>query len=123
MAQIDVSEILADPDLVDPIIIVSRKPFVNEYGENQLEETSFSTYGSVQSISGKTLQRIPEALRVVPDLKSFFVRGTITSAGDSRYPDILVFNGYRYAVQVVFDWTNWGSGWSEGTCVVERLQS
>jgi len=119
MANIDVSELMVDPDFVDPMVIIRRTPFVDNLGQNQLKEQGFNTYGSIQSISGKTLQRIPEALRVANGM-SFFVKGQIIADGTCRYPDILVFNGVRFAVQVVFDWCNWGEGYSEGTCVREK---
>lgn len=119
MGQVDVSSILADPEMVDPIVHIHRKSWVNEYGENVLTEQGFPTYGSVQPASGKTLMRLPELYRVV-NVMSFWLRGKIITDGSSKYPDLLVFNGQRYAVQVVFDWTNWGDGWCEGTCVREK---
>ena|SRR5271166_3043766 len=119
MGLIDVSDILADPDLVEQIVIIHRTPETDQYGENRLKECGVSTVGSVQSISGKTLQRLPEKFQVA-NVKSFWVRGKIVSDGEHKYPDILVSQGVRYAVQMIFDWTNWGSGWCEGTCVQER---
>lgn len=115
---IDITDILADPDLVDPMSIVRRTPCVDSFGENKLTEQSFQTYGSIQSVSGKTLLRLPEAFRVM-NVMSFWVKGQIISDGKNRYPDLLIFRGSRFAVQMVFDWTNWGDGWCEGTCVRE----
>jgi hypothetical protein len=119
MAKIDVSDILADPDMVDPIVIIRRSAHVNEFGQNEIQQQGFSAWGSVQPASGKTLQRLPEAFRVA-NVMSFWVKGKIISDGRDRYPDLLVFGGERYAVQVIFDWTNWGGGWCEGTCVREK---
>lgn len=121
MAQIDVSELMADPDFVDAAAIIRRKPTVDAFGQNQLTETCFPTVASVQPISGRTLQRIPESLRVA-NQSSFWVRGEIiaSSSTGARYPDLISFKGKRYQVQMVFDWTNWGSGWSEGICVAEK---
>lgn len=106
--------------MIDPVVIIRRTPVVNELGENTLQEQGFNTFGSVQPVSGKTLIRVPEALRVVNQM-SFWIKGQIISDGTCKYPDILVFNGQRYAVQMVFDWTHWGAGWSEGTCVREKI--
>jgi hypothetical protein len=64
------------------------------------------------------LQRLPEALRVA-NLRSFWVRGKIVATEPGKYSDILVFEGQRFQVQTIFDWTNWGAGWCEGTCVAE----
>lgn len=119
MGLIDVSELLTDPDFVSPITLVRRTPTVNDRGENILAEVGVPTIGSVQPASGKTLQRLPEALRVA-DVSSFWVKGKIIADGRSKYPDVICFGGSRYAVQTVLDWTNWGDGWCEGTCVREK---
>lgn len=119
MGQIDVSDILCDPDFVSPATIIQRQSTVDQYGNNQLKEVGLGTFGCVQPATGKTLQRLPEALRVV-DVMSFWVKGKIVSDGKCRYPDLIVIKGVRYAVQVVFDWTAWGQGWCEGTCVREK---
>lgn len=119
MALIDVTELLSDPDFVNEVTLVNRVPNVNDMGENTLVETGFVTVGSVQPASGKTISRLPEALRVA-NISSFWVKGEIIADGSARYPDILVFNDKRYQVQTVNDWTNYGAGYSEGTCVVEQ---
>ena len=119
MANIDTSFLLQDPDFVDPITMIRRRPTINEYGENVLTETSFQTIGSVQPASGKTLMRLPDALRIA-NVSSFWIKGNIYADGSAKYPDIIVFRGKRYAVQMIFDWTNFGfDGYSEGTCVAE----
>lgn len=119
MAKIDVSDLLADPDFIDPIVIVHRQSVVSALGDNVLTNYPQDTVGSVQPISGKTLQRLPEELRVI-GVMSFFVRGRIASDGKCQYPDLLQFKGQDYEVQAIFDWTNWGAGWCEGTCVRRR---
>ena len=77
------------------------------------------TVGSVQPASGKVVQRLPDALRVA-DISSFWVKGVITADGTTKYPDILVFQGRRYQVQTVADFSNYGQGYCEGTCVAEK---
>lgn len=118
MARIDVTELLSDPDFVDNVQIVSRQSSENTYGENVITESTRNLVGSVQPASGKALQRLPEALRVA-NVSSFWVKGEIVATADGKYPDLLVFKGKRYQVQFIFDWTNWGAGWTEGTCIVE----
>lgn len=120
MAEIDVTELLEDPDFTDPLILIHRAASVNNYGENVLVETEVETYGSVQPASGKTVQRLPEALRN-ENIFSFWLKGEIKSDGTAVYPDLIYFNGKRYQVKNVFDWTNWGEGFSEGVCVAEKL--
>lgn len=119
MAQIDVTEILNDPDFVDPIQLVDRKPVVNYLGENVITECAHHSYGSVQPASGRAIQRLPESLRVA-NMSSFWFKGEIVAASPGKYTSVLVFRGMRFNVITVFDWTNWGQGWCEGLCVAER---
>lgn len=119
MSLIDVSELMDDPDFVQAITLISRSENVDAFGQNNLVEYAKPTHGSVQPISGKTLARIPEAFRVA-NVQEFWLRERIVTDSRSKYPDVLVRNGVRYAVQVVFDWSDWGGGWSQGTCVQER---
>jgi len=118
MAQIDVTELLHDPDFVDAIQLINRTPTVNARGENVISEVVVNSIGSVQPASGKTLQRLPEALRLA-DVSSFWFQGVITATAPGKYSSILVFKGKRYQVQNVLDWSNWGKGYSEGTCIAE----
>lgn len=117
-AQIDVSQLLADPDFVDEICLVQRTPVVDNFGVNTLQEKSTKTIGSVQPASGKVIQRIPESLRVA-NMSSFWLKGTIVAGPSKQYTSILIFKGQRYQVQTVFDWSNFGEGYTEGVCVAE----
>ena len=119
MAQINVNELMHDPDFTDQIILINRTTQINSYGENLIQEVSTQTYGSVQPATGKVINRLPEALRVA-DLRSFWIKGTITATAPGQYTDILVFKCQRYQVQTVQDWSNFGEGFSEGTCVMEK---
>ncbi len=121
MALIDVSELMIDVDFVDHVVIIHRTPTVNTLGENVLTETIVNTLGSVQPASGKTLMRLPEALRI-QSVSSFWIKGQIISDGMSAYPDIIAFQGQRYEVQMIADWLNWpaNQGWCTGIAVRER---
>ena len=118
MARIDVSELLHDPDFVDKIQLITRVPRVDSLGENKITENCVDSIGSVQPASGKTIQRLPDALRV-GNISSFWFQGKIETSAPGKYSSILVFKGQRFQVQTVMDWTDFGAGWSEGTCVAE----
>lgn len=118
MAQVDVTELLSDPDFVDKIQLVNRKAQTNGLGENVVIEEIVNTIGSVQPASGKTLARLPEALRV-GDVSSFWVKAEIIASAPGKYTSQLTFRGRRYNVQTVLDWANFGAGWCEGTCIVQ----
>lgn len=118
MSRIDVTDLLSDPDFVDDITQIKRVPSVNLQGRSKIGEVKIQTVGCVQPASGKTIFRLPEEFRVA-NVNEFFIKGTITATEKGKYSDILVFKGKRYEVQVVFDWSNWGEGYCEGTCVAE----
>lgn len=118
MAQLDVTELMTDPDFVDVMFQVSRKSATNSYGEIIITECRNKTVGSVQPADGKTVERLPEAERI-SNLMSFWINGTIVAAEPGKYTDILIFKGQRFQVKNVFDWTTWGRGWCEGLCVAE----
>lgn len=118
MAQVDVAELLHDPDFVDKMVVVSRTTSVNSKGENILTECPATSVGSVQPASGKAIFRLPEEFRVA-DVMSFWFQGVITATAPGKYSSIIIYKGLRFQVQTVFDWTNFGAGWCEGTCVAE----
>lgn len=121
MAQIDVSELMTDPEFVDTILVVTRKSAVNSLGENFISEVTRKSVGSVQPADYKTLKRLPEALQN-ENVSSFWVKGDqIKTTGDcGQYPSVLVFKGQRYQVKQVADWSHFGEGFCEGICVWEK---
>ena len=118
MAKINVTELMTDPDFVDVMSVVTRVPSINSYGENILQESTLETVGSVQPASGKVLQRLPEAMRLA-NVSSFWFKGQIIATAPGKYSSVLVFKNQRYQVQSVSDWSNWGEGYTEGTCIAE----
>jgi len=119
MAQLDISDLLSDPDFVDPVSIITRTSKPNSLGENVISETCTDSVGCVQPASGKTLQRLPEALRFA-NVSSFWLKSQIAVQEIGKYPEIIVFRGRRYQIQMVFDWSNYGSGYCEGVCIAEK---
>ena len=120
MSTIDVSDLLHDPNFVDSLQILTRYPRVNGQGENIINEVCASTIGCVQPASGKTISRLPEALRVA-NISDFWIQGDIVATEPGKYSSIIVYKGKRYQVQTVRDWSNFGAGYTEGTCVAEVL--
>lgn len=121
MAQLDVSELMVDSDFVDSITLINRVSAQNLHGENVLTECPLSTYGNVQPTPNKEINRLPDALRTA-NVKSFWVKATkglIVASSPSQYASILCYKNQRYAVQMVFDWSNFGEGYTEGVCVAE----
>ena len=118
MAQIDVTELLSDPDFVDAMQVITRYPSVSTLGEVSFGMSVVNSVGCVQPADYKTVQKLPDSLQV-EDVSSFWFKGAIIASAPGKYSSVIVFRGQRYQVQTVADYSNWGEGYSEGTCVVE----
>lgn len=119
MSRVDVSDIILDPDFASDVTHIKRTSSINSLGENILSECCIETFGSVQPASGKSLLRVPESLRM-SDVKSFWIKGSITATSPGKYSDVLVFKGKRFQVKNVMDWSYWGEGFAEGLCVEQE---
>lgn len=109
---------MTDPDFVDAIQVITRVPFINSLGENQISESVLTSVGSVQPADYKTIKKLPDGLQV-ENVSSFWFKGEIIATAPGLYSSILVFHGIRFQVQTVADWSNFGPGYTEGTCVAE----
>lgn len=120
MALIDVTDLLTDPDFTDPITIISRTSTVDAHGENQLADTSRAAVAVVEAASGETLKRLP-AGAVVSDYITVYTNEHLVADSPGGYADVVQWQGKRYQVQVVTDWTNWGPGWTQADCLIEKV--
>lgn len=120
MAQLDISELMSDPDFVDELVLINRTPFINSFGEASFQEEKIDTIGSIQPATGKVLERIPESIRM-HNYSSFWLKGRIIALEPGKYSSIIFYKGLRYQVQSVQDWSNFGSGYTEGLCIVEKV--
>lgn len=119
MARIDVSQLLNDPDFVDNIVLINRQPSVNVFGENRARaDERINTVGSVQPADYQTVMKLPEAMRVA-NVYSFWMRGQIVASEPGKYSSLIVYRGKTFQVQTVADWSNYGEGYTEGTCIAQ----
>lgn len=112
MARLDVSELLLDPDFVDPFTIVRRVPTINGYGENVLAESTLDAVGSIQAPGKEAALRLPDGV-LIASAKTIYTKTEIYSDKVSGYADQILYQGQRYNVLTVLPWGNFGSGWFE----------
>lgn len=121
MADIDVSDLLLDPDFVNDLQLIHRTATISSAGKNVItEQAAILTVGSVQPASQKDIMRMPEAMRL-KDVRGFWIKAEILADGSSQYPDIIVFAGKRFQVMAIEPWNNYGEGWNKGLCVAEEM--
>lgn len=119
MANLDVSDLLLDPDFVDRMLISRRTYTINDYGQNVLSEVLLPTVGSIQPANAKELTRVPDDLQQ-RDVRAFYVKAELITDGNGKYPDVLVFKAKRFQIISVEPWNNFGQGWNKGLCVAEK---
>lgn len=121
MADIDVSDLLLDPDFTSEVTLISRAASVDEHGESVLDEVSRRVSAVVQGSQSEDLIRLPEGARL-SDLITVYLRGRLHTETDDGYADVIVFDGKRYQVRTVDeDYMNFGAGYTRAICSLESV--
>lgn len=122
MAEVDVTDILSDPDVAgDAFTVIRRREIVGQNGVVTLQENRVDgVIGSVQPTGDNSLIR-EEALdagaKTIKVVSTFRLRGPSQSTGEASYkPDQIVWRGDTYEVRVLDDWTEYGGGMVEAEC-------
>lgn len=110
MALLDVTELLLDPDCVSTFDLERRTEYVGSNGRATIAFERFpDLVGSIQPISGKTLELFPDLARASDQIEIYTMSrllvATYRTAGD-----MIVWQSRRYTVLAVRDFTNYGAG-------------
>ena len=120
MAEVDVSELMEDPDFADEFKLVFQWSDVSTKGENMCVEEVRDIVGVRQPTGKNTIRRLPASLRK-ENVVSFWITGSFPTTEKCRYPTLVEYRESRYKVRLVIDWENYGFGWSEAVCVEEKI--
>lgn len=110
MPLLDVSEVLLDPDFADSLVCTRQSQTVGEDGlaTNASADTPF--IGVVTAASGNNLVRTPEGAYTTGDICITTPFRLRTSATGDGVADVVTWNGTRYTVTQVNDYSRYGSG-------------
>lgn len=125
MANIDVSDLLLDPDFTDLVTLIRRSCVVDAKGRNAMTETPVVPMITVcvQNVDTETLEKYPD-LALLSDKISVWYKGVLTAESVNGYSDVIVFGSNRYYVKYVDeDYTNFGQGWTKAVCVLEKVNN
>lgn len=119
MAQIDVSDLLIDPDFTDTVTLIRRASSVNGFGEHVIVETPSTIIAVVETGDQDALERMPDAARLT-DLITVYYKGILFAESPSGYADVIVWQGNRYQVKdVPQQYQNYGAGFTQAICLLE----
>lgn len=121
MAQIDVSELMIDPDFADTgITLITRLQTVNAFGETVLTETSQIITAVIQDGPPTALNRSKDGA-ILTDYISIYYRGVLNVESTNGYTDIVVWKGREYQVkEITEDFQNYGHGFTKAICELIR---
>ncbi|WP_079218928.1 hypothetical protein [Herbaspirillum robiniae] len=121
MALLDVTEVLLDPDLMDVGIVCCRQDqTVGDDGMAVNTETQTPFAGVVTSDSGDILQRIAEGSRIVGSITIHTIF-RIQDGAAGRDADEVIWDGRRYTVSNVNNYSHFGRGFVAATCDLKPL--
>jgi hypothetical protein len=121
MPDLDVSDILGDPDIAGELITVVRNTrATNVKGRGVDTPTTFTTYGNVQPASGRQIQTLPEAMRQSASI-SVTVPVRLIGLKAGTAPDIITWDSNQYRVMSVQPYGNYGAGYWAAVCTMLDL--
>lgn len=115
MPDIDVSELLVDPDFVDNFQISRTQSAVGNDGRaHQSAAVVFDVEGVVVP-KGTKLVQIEEGQRLESVIE-VYVAFQLTAGQDTVSPDIIKWGMRSFRVVAVEDWSRYGEGFVKATC-------
>jgi galactose-6-phosphate isomerase len=119
MPRLDVSRVLLDPRFCDSTLQCERYAAgVDAQGRGTVTQTLAGFAGVVTSDKGEKLQRTVVGEHAI-DTIMVITRFKLRNAGTGATADIVRWNGTRYTVTQVNDYSTYGRGFVE--CVCEML--
>lgn len=119
MADLDITELLSDPDFTDTVQLVRRASTIDGNGRNILTETPAYVTMVVQAPDADILNRYPDLANQNSKVCAWY-KGELKVAGDGIYADLIVWRGQRMqAWKIHENYINWGTGWTMAIFVGE----
>lgn len=113
MADIDVSEVLFDPDLADMFDVVRKEETVNEQGRSTIKERRYQDIvGVITAQSPAELLRRDDG-QMMPRKYVVVTVFRLQGPGKGYQPDDIWLDGQRFTVTEVLPYSRFGSGFVE----------
>ena len=110
MADLDFSDILVDPDLVDTFTVVSRVETVDAYGEASTTDTTTpGVIGVVKPAKPADLQILPESQRMGRHI-TIVTKHRLQGPSSGKQPDEIQWGGDTFLVKEILPYTHFGAG-------------
>lgn len=121
MAQLDVSDVLLDPDFMSKDIDCKRTVVVpGDNGRSQTTITNSKFNGVVTSNDGFKLDRRPDGT-VIKGAINIHTRFVLTEGDASHQADEITWQGREYIVSQTLPNTQYGRGFIKAICILKPI--
>lgn len=117
MAQLDVTEILLDPDFMDTGLVCKRSvQTVGDNGRATNAVTATPFAGVITSDKGDILERIAGGERKKGSITIHTMFRLTAGSGEESIADVVTWQGRDYTVANVNDYSHFGRGFVAASC-------
>ena len=120
MPTIDVTDVLLGDDIAGQTFTVyRRKEVVNSHGRPDIVETAFQAVGSINPLGDNSLLReemFTANNNGIEVITTFRLQSTARIGADKYQPDEILWEGSRYVVRYINDYTTFGAGFVQAEC-------
>lgn len=118
MPDLDVSELFTDPTLAETFTVIRSTKVAGDNGRSVVTPIPFpGVVGCVQPAGGLDLQRLPEGAHLTGAIVIWTTHQlTDGDLSKSLSADDVEWNGHRYTVMNVKDFSNFGAGFVNAVC-------
>lgn len=121
MPNLDVSDVLDDPDFMTSFTVRRTTQTVNSYGETVETTTTSTQTGVVFPTSGKELLRNSDGENIGGDVM-VVTKYLLTSGQDNVEADIVIWGGHEWTVMRTKDYSEYGQGFIQANCYKRTLR-
>lgn len=126
MPDIDLTDLLMDPEIAgEPFIVIRRQVTIDQHGRNVIASKRMNAVGSLTPTSDNSLVR--EAA-FATQAKTMMVITTFALRGPSKdraangqelqfMPDVVIWRGDSYEPVVISDYSRYGAGFIQADCM------
>jgi hypothetical protein len=123
LANLDLSELMEDPDFCDNFQFIRQVETVGENGRASVSKTRMYGYGAILPLSGRTLQLMP-ALANSSGTIEIWSKTPLQTQTAGLKPDLVEWRGNQYQVTAIpGDFSNFGEGFRKYVGTLFDLQS
>jgi hypothetical protein len=122
MADLDISELLEDPDFADECTVIRRRQVVDDNGRSSDVNTTFDSIVMNITPAGRNdVERLDDSQRQLRAIKAI-TRFRLQGPTIGMNADLVNWQGSMYLVAVVDPYTQFGGGFVEAVLVSTNMQ-